>query len=37
MRWANVGKLPAIKLPNGVLRLREDELAQWLESRSTSG
>lgn len=37
MRWANVGKLPAIKLPSGALRFREDELAQGLESRSTRG
>jgi excisionase family DNA binding protein len=38
-RWASEGKLPAIRLPgtaHGRLRFREDELAEWIESRSTT-
>jgi excisionase family DNA binding protein len=35
LRWTRRGALPAIKLPGGALRFREDELDGWLEERAT--
>lgn len=37
MRWTRRGELPGFRLPSGALRYREDELAAWLEARSTRG
>ena len=31
LRWTRRGELPAIKLPGGAVRYREDELERWLE------
>jgi excisionase family DNA binding protein len=31
LRWTRRGVLPAIRLPGGALRYREDDLHQWLE------
>jgi excisionase family DNA binding protein len=30
LRWTRAGKLPAIRLPGGALRFREDDLDAWL-------
>jgi excisionase family DNA binding protein len=35
LRWTRRGELPAIRLPGGAIRLREDELDGWLEQRAT--
>ena len=37
LRWTRQGKLPALKLPGGAIRYREDELERWLETHSTNG
>ncbi len=36
LRWTRRGTLPAIRLPGGAIRYREDELDQWLRVRSTT-
>ena len=36
LRWTRRGELPAIRLPGGALRYREDELEAWLDGRATS-
>jgi excisionase family DNA binding protein len=36
LRWTRSGKLPAIKLPGGAIRFRQDELDEWLDLRATS-
>jgi excisionase family DNA binding protein len=36
LRWTRRGELPAIKLPGGAIRFREDELEDWLSRRATS-
>ena len=36
LRWTRRGELPAIKLPGGAIRFREDELGAWLAERATS-
>jgi excisionase family DNA binding protein len=36
LRWARRGELPAIRLPGGAIRFREDEFERWLEQRATS-
>jgi excisionase family DNA binding protein len=36
LRWARRGELPAIKLPGGAIRFREDELEAWLSERATT-
>ena len=33
--WIREGKLPAFRLPGGAIRIREDELEQWLQARAT--
>ena len=33
--WIREGKLPAFRLPGGAIRIREDELDQWLDQRKT--
>lgn len=35
LRWTRDGKLPAIRLPSGAIRYREDELDAWLASHAT--
>ena len=35
LRWIRRGELPAIRLPGGAIRIREDELERWLEERAT--
>jgi excisionase family DNA binding protein len=35
LRWTRRGELPAVKLPGGAVRYREDELDAWLERRAT--
>ena len=35
LRWTRSGKLPAIRLPGGAIRFRDDELDAWLRERAT--
>jgi excisionase family DNA binding protein len=35
LRWIRRGKLDAIRLPGGAIRVREDVLDEWLRERST--
>lgn len=35
LRWIRRGDLPAIRLPGGAIRIREDELEKWLAERAT--
>ncbi len=35
--WVRDRKLPAIRLPSGAIRIREDELDAWLDERATRG
>jgi excisionase family DNA binding protein len=35
LRWTRRGTLPAIRLPGGAIRFREDELEAWLNTRAT--
>jgi excisionase family DNA binding protein len=35
LRWARRGQLPAIRLPSGQIRFREDEIEAWLGERAT--
>jgi excisionase family DNA binding protein len=35
LRWTRRGELPAVKLPGGAVRYREDGLDDWLEQRTT--
>jgi excisionase family DNA binding protein len=37
LRWTRRGELPAIRLPGGGIRYREDEIECWLEERATPG
>ena len=37
LRWTRRGELPAIRLPSGALRFRENEIDTWLEERATPG
>lgn len=36
LRWTRRGDLPALRLPGGAIRFREDALEGWLEERATS-
>ena len=36
LRWVRDGEIPAIRLPNGAVRIIEDDLDEWLRSRATS-
>lgn len=36
LRWTRRGELPAIKLPGGAIRYREDDLEEWLRLRATA-
>jgi excisionase family DNA binding protein len=35
LRWTRRGELPAIRLPGGAIRYREDALDGWLSERAT--
>ena len=35
LRWTRRGELPAIRLPGGAIRYREEALDGWLEERAT--
>jgi excisionase family DNA binding protein len=35
LRWTRRGELPAIRLPGGAIRFREDEIDAWLGRRAT--
>ena len=35
LRWTRTGDLPAIRLPSGQIRYRQDELDEWIAGRST--
>lgn len=37
LRWTRRGDLPAIRLPGGAIRYREDTLDAWLVARATAG
>jgi excisionase family DNA binding protein len=37
LRWTRRGELPAVRLPGGALRYREDILDGWLTDHSTGG
>lgn len=37
LRWVRQGKLPAIRLPSGAIRIPEPQLEEWLAARGTSG
>jgi excisionase family DNA binding protein len=37
LRWTRRGDLPAIRLPGGAIRFREDDLDAWLMARATPG
>jgi excisionase family DNA binding protein len=34
LRWVRAGKLPAVRLPGGGIRFREDDLDAWLAERT---
>ncbi len=36
LRWRRRGELPAIRLPGGAIRFREDEIEGWLKDRATT-
>src|SRR4051812_17544002 len=36
LRWTRRGDLPAIRLPGGALRYRQEDLEAWLLRRDTS-
>lgn len=36
LRWTRRGELPAIRLPGGAIRYRENDLDGWLEERATA-
>jgi excisionase family DNA binding protein len=35
LRWTRRGELPAIRLPGGAIRYREDAIDAWLGERAT--
>ena len=37
LRWTRRGDLPALKLPSGQVRYRQDKLEAWLADRATPG
>lgn len=36
LRWTRRGELPAIRLPGGGIRFREDALAGWIAERENN-
>jgi excisionase family DNA binding protein len=36
LRWTRRGELPAVRLPGGAIRYREEELEVWLGARGTT-
>jgi excisionase family DNA binding protein len=37
LRWTRRGELPAIKMPGGAIRYREEVIDGWLVERATPG
>lgn len=37
LRWTRRGELPAIRLPGGAIRYRQNDLDAWLERHETAG
>jgi excisionase family DNA binding protein len=37
LRWTRAGEFPAVQLPSGQIRYREDEFEEWLADRATGG
>lgn len=37
LRWYRRGEIPAVKLPGGAIRFREDVLDAWIVERATPG
>jgi excisionase family DNA binding protein len=37
LRWVRAGKIPAVRLPSGQVRFRDDALDGWIEERATPG
>jgi HK97 family phage portal protein len=35
LRWVRSGKIPALRLPSGQIRFRDDEIDRWLIERAT--
>jgi excisionase family DNA binding protein len=35
LRWVRAGKLPAVGLPSGGIRFRQDQLDAWMDKRAT--
>lgn len=35
LRWTRRGELPAIRLPSGAIRYREEAIEAWLADRTT--
>ena len=35
LRWTRARKLPAVRLPSGAVRFRQDELDGWIVERAT--
>jgi excisionase family DNA binding protein len=35
LRWTRAGDLPAIRLPSGQIRYRQDQLDEWIGERAT--
>ena len=35
LRWTRRGELPAIRLPGGAIRYRDDAIDRWLAERAT--
>jgi excisionase family DNA binding protein len=36
LRWVRTGNIPALRLPSGQIRFRENEIDRWLEGRATT-
>ncbi len=36
LRWTRRGDLPAIRLPGGAIRFREEALSDWIDRQSTT-
>jgi excisionase family DNA binding protein len=36
LRWTRRGELPAIRLPGGAIRFRQEDLDAWLEQRAVA-
>ena len=36
LRWTRAGRLPALRLPSGAIRFRQEELDAWMTERAAS-